>query len=157
MKWVMKIKIIWAILGVIAGLTASPTFFHMYQNYLAASLAVFSSFCAGYLVYTHWAYHKKWIIDWSTTRVKAVIAINAIICILGYSGMIVCLVVAGIRHQGILDKGNNLWIAAVWCWMTGKWTMMSAIYTRRYVQNVMHPLIVHSDATQTSNPDFNQI
>ncbi|KAI6192187.1 Heme transporter HRG family-containing protein [Aphelenchoides bicaudatus] len=149
MKWAMRIKMIWAVVGILAGLTASPTFYHGYQNYAAASLAIFSSVCAAYLFYTHLAYHKQWFVNWSTTRVRVAVVLNALICVFAFIGMVVCLTVAGIRRQGILDKGNNLWIAAVWCWMTWKWSMMSAIYTRRYAQNVMHPLIVHSDATQT--------
>jgi hypothetical protein len=31
MKWTMRIKLIWAVVGILAGLTASPTFYHGYQ------------------------------------------------------------------------------------------------------------------------------
>jgi len=33
-------------------------------------MAYFSTICAIYLYYTHWAYHKSWMFDWSETRVK---------------------------------------------------------------------------------------
>jgi hypothetical protein len=124
----MKIKLIWAVVGISAGLTAAPMFFfewhvslflgtivvelydkdccevlelfsnnkschnsylkvvvlffflnlknEILQNYIATGMALFSSACAVYLFYTHWAYHKQYIIDWSTTRVRVAVVLS---------------------------------------------------------------------------------
>uniref|UniRef100_A0A1I7RUH4 Ammonium_transp domain-containing protein n=1 Tax=Bursaphelenchus xylophilus TaxID=6326 RepID=A0A1I7RUH4_BURXY len=63
---------------------------------------------------------------------------DTILCVLALCGMIASLVIAGVKgqtidHEGL--QGENLWITAVWFWMTFKWTMMSAIYTRKYARN----------------------
>lgn len=53
--------------------------------------------------------------------------------------MVISLVIAGLKHQTLTHDGlmnTNWWIVAVWCWMTFKWTMMSAIYTRKYAKKV---------------------
>ncbi|KAI6221928.1 Heme transporter HRG family-containing protein [Aphelenchoides fujianensis] len=157
MKWSMKLKIGWAILGITAGPMAAGVFWAQWHNYPTALLALFSAFCAAYLLYTHIAFHKKWIVDWSPARIQAAIVINTALCVLAFIGFVVCLVVAGIRHTNVVAKGENLWLAAVWCWMTFKWTMMSALYTRRYVQSVRHPLLFTSEATQTAGGDVRAI
>ncbi|KAI6172975.1 Heme transporter HRG family-containing protein [Aphelenchoides besseyi] len=163
MKCAMRVKIIWAILGITAGPVAGSMFWMQYHNYSAAIMAFFSSICASYLLYTHIAFHKSWIIDWSSTRIRVIIVVNTVLCVLAFASMIVCLTIAGIRRTPIAAKGVNLWLTSVWLWMTFKlifdfiWTMMSALYTRRYAQNVMHPLLFRNDETQTANGDVREI
>lgn len=58
-------------------------------------------------------------------------------------GMIVCLVLAGVWHQDLTAqglKGENLWITAVWCWMTSKWSAMLWWYARVYSRPINNPL-----------------
>jgi hypothetical protein len=42
---------------------------------------------------------------------------DTIIAVLTFIGIIVCLILAGIRRTGIAEKGNNLWIGSVWFWV----------------------------------------
>lgn len=68
---------------------------------------------------------------------------DAIMCAAALTGMVGCLIAAGVKGQSISGddlKGENLWMTAVWCWMTSKWTMMMAIYGRRYGRQYMTPL-----------------
>uniref|UniRef100_A0A915DU48 Heme transporter hrg1-A n=1 Tax=Ditylenchus dipsaci TaxID=166011 RepID=A0A915DU48_9BILA len=136
----MKIRFIWAALGISAGLTAGISFAIMYQNYLATAIAFFSSVCASYLFYIHLAYFKSWMFDWTETRNKMIVLINTVICLIGLAGMIVSLVLAYLWGQGLTRDqlmGTNLWIVAVWCWMTFKWSMASAIYARQYSRKIL--------------------
>ncbi|CAD5225124.1 unnamed protein product [Bursaphelenchus xylophilus] len=134
----MKVRLILAGIGIFCGILAGTCFWIMYGNVSATTLAYFSSVCAAFAFYTHWAYHKQWMLQWSSGKIKASIIINTILCVLALCGMIASLVIAGVKgqtidHEGL--QGENLWITAVWFWMTFKWTMMSAIYTRKYARN----------------------
>ena len=72
----MKFKIAWAIIGISAGIMAGAVFAGQYQNYAATAIAFFSSICAGFLLYLHIAYMKKWFHQWSHQKVTAVIVIS---------------------------------------------------------------------------------
>ncbi|KAK0426631.1 hypothetical protein QR680_009816 [Steinernema hermaphroditum] len=140
----MKIRIAWAILGISAGIMAGSVFAARYHNWSTTAMAFFSSVCATYLTYLHFAYHRGWASNWMPSKFRAIVVINTTLCILAFCGMVACLIIAGVRHQTITAEGlqgENLWMTAVWCWMTFKWTMMSAVYARKYASNVMTPLI----------------
>jgi hypothetical protein len=130
----MKIRMAYSILGILLGIIAGAAFAIMFQNYVCAAVAVFSSLCALFLTYIHFAYHRSWMFEWSPVSCKLIVIINAILSVLALAGMTICLVLAGIRRQA--PDGNSLWVVSVWCWMTFKWTMMAAVYTNRYARNI---------------------
>ncbi|KAI1731206.1 heme-transporter, endosomal/lysosomal, heme-responsive domain-containing protein [Ditylenchus destructor] len=150
----MKIRFIWAALGISAGLTAGTMFAFMYQNWMATSIAFFSSLCATYLYYIHYAYYKSWMFDWSHRKLTLIVVINTVLCLIGLAGCIVAIILAIIRgetitHEGLM--GNNLWIVSVWCWMTFKWTMASAIYARQYSRKIAEQSINISQPPSNSS------
>lgn len=66
-----------------------------------------------------------------------------LVWIAALAGMVVCLVIAGVKGQNLTKEDlmhENLWITAVWCWMTFKWSMMIWWYSRIYSREVMNPL-----------------
>uniref|UniRef100_A0AC34F5Y9 Uncharacterized protein n=1 Tax=Panagrolaimus sp. ES5 TaxID=591445 RepID=A0AC34F5Y9_9BILA len=101
----MKFKIIWACLGISAGILAGGTFAAEYKNYVAASIAFFSSICAGYLLYIHISYHKRHFHSWPQQNITAIIIINWILAALGLIGMVISLVIAGLKHQTLTHDG----------------------------------------------------
>ncbi|GMT33455.1 hypothetical protein PFISCL1PPCAC_24752, partial [Pristionchus fissidentatus] len=142
----LKVKIAFTILGISAGVMAGSWFAIGFHNISTSIMAFASAFFAALSLYMHWAYKKNWMIEWTDRRFKTIFYINVILFIFASAGMVVCMVIAGINHQGITyDElmGENLWMTSVWCFMTAKWTGMSAFYARSYNREVMAPL-VHS-------------
>jgi hypothetical protein len=72
----MKVRLIYAAIGISAGLMAGTVFAWSYGNWLATGLAYFSSVCATYLYYTHTAYNKRWMFDWSERKLNWVVIIS---------------------------------------------------------------------------------
>uniref|UniRef100_A0A0N5BLZ2 Heme transporter hrg-1 n=1 Tax=Strongyloides papillosus TaxID=174720 RepID=A0A0N5BLZ2_STREA len=144
MRWNMKIRLIWAALGISAGLMAGPIFEVRFQNHAVLVIALLSSVAASLLFYIHLSYHKRNIWNWNFKTIKFIIYSNTILCILSLLGCVSCLIIAGVNGETVTSeglKGNNRWMMAVWLWMTFKWTMMIAIYTRKYFKKVIGSLL----------------
>jgi len=136
----------WAIIGISAGLMAAAVFGPEYHNWVAMSLALLSSCFAAQLLWLHLAYDKGRLDAWLPRTFRLFVVINGLLCAIALSGMVVSLVLAGVRHHTLSHEGlqgNNLWIVAVWAWMCSKWTMMSAIFARRYSKLVRVPLLAN--------------
>ncbi|KAF8384042.1 hrg-1 [Pristionchus pacificus] len=139
-----KVKMIIAAIGISAGLMAGTWFAIGYHNISTTIMAYASAFFASLSFYMHWAYKKNWMTTWKDSSLKTIFYITVILCIFSTVGMVVCMIVAGINHQGLTHDelmGENLWMTAVWCFMTAKWTGMTAYYARFYSREVMAPLM----------------
>uniref|UniRef100_A0A0K0EHS5 Heme transporter hrg-1 n=1 Tax=Strongyloides stercoralis TaxID=6248 RepID=A0A0K0EHS5_STRER len=139
MSWSMKIRLIWAVIGISAGLMAGPIFEVRYHNHAVLIIALASSIAASFLFYIHLSYHKRNIWNWNSKSIQLIIYLNTVLCVLFLLSCITCLVIASINKETLTTdglKGNNRWMMAVWFWMNFKWTMMIAIYTRKYSQKI---------------------
>ncbi|GMS85439.1 hypothetical protein PENTCL1PPCAC_7614, partial [Pristionchus entomophagus] len=134
-----KVRLIYAIVGICFGIMAGTCYGIMFQNVSATSMAFVSSIFAATSFYIHLAYKKKWMNNWTDSKWKSLFYINLILFIIATAGMAACCILAGINHQGFTYDdlmGENLWMTAVWCFITAKWTGMSAYYARWYLAKV---------------------
>uniref|UniRef100_A0A914VB01 Uncharacterized protein n=1 Tax=Plectus sambesii TaxID=2011161 RepID=A0A914VB01_9BILA len=139
----IRVRIIWAIIGISAGIMAGAVFGVQYHNYSATTLAFISSIFATLLMLLHIWYSKGKLSYWSKAKFSFVTISCLLVWIAALVGMVVCLVVAGVKGQNLTHEGlqhENFWITAVWCWMTFKWSMMIWWYSRIYSRDVMNPL-----------------
>uniref|UniRef100_A0A915AJ79 Heme transporter hrg-1 n=1 Tax=Parascaris univalens TaxID=6257 RepID=A0A915AJ79_PARUN len=138
MSFLMKIHIIWAVVGISAGITAAAVFGIEYHNWSTTTLALLSSVAATCLLCVHLRYRKGYF-DYCSRRIIVLSFVASVTwCVLALAGMVICLTLAGVWRQSITHEGlmhENLWMTAVWCWMNSKWSMMSALYIRRYSSN----------------------
>jgi len=139
----INVRIAWAIIGISAGIMAGLVFAVQYHNISTTTLAFISSIFATLLTLFHFWYKKGKLAYWSKSKFAVVGYTCLLVWIAALAGMVVCMVVAGVKGQNITHEGlqgENLWMTAVWCWMTFKWSMMIWWYSRIYSKDVMNPL-----------------
>uniref|UniRef100_A0A0R3RYS0 7TM_GPCR_Srx domain-containing protein n=1 Tax=Elaeophora elaphi TaxID=1147741 RepID=A0A0R3RYS0_9BILA len=169
----MKIRLLWPVIGIVCGIMAGLCFaiiyqpmgficdsaatlinmhennsYMLFQNWSATVMAFMSSISALNLLLIHQKHIKGTLAMLSEVKIKFIFVINCILCVLCLAGVIVCLALAAIWHQNLTYKGlmnENLWITAVWFFMTFKWSMLSIWYIHRYsTQNVAAELFMRN-------------
>ncbi|CAB3410235.1 unnamed protein product [Caenorhabditis bovis] len=131
----LKVQIWIAWLGVSAGIMAGTVFAIQFQNWPAVFMAYVSSAVATMVLHLHMAYKKTQMAGWSMTKLKCISTVGATLSIISFIAMIYCLVTAGVEGQTITPeglKGPNLWITAVWFFMTFKWSMFMWKFSWKY-------------------------
>uniref|UniRef100_A0A8R1E1B1 Heme transporter hrg-1 n=2 Tax=Caenorhabditis japonica TaxID=281687 RepID=A0A8R1E1B1_CAEJA len=131
----LKVQIWIAWLGISAGIMAGTVFAIQYQNWIAVTMCFISSAFATLVLHLHMAYKKTQMAGWTSTKLKCIATVGATVSVITLIAMVYCLVVAGIEHQTIDReglKGANLWIAAVWFFMTSKWSALTWRFARKY-------------------------
>ncbi|GMR59919.1 hypothetical protein PMAYCL1PPCAC_30114, partial [Pristionchus mayeri] len=135
-----KVKIVYGSIGAVFGITAGIFYAIVFHNVSASTIAIISAVFALLYVYMHWAYKKNLIRTWPDAKIKSIFWINLLIFIVASVGMIACLVIAGINHQGLTYDdlhGENLWMTSGWCFITAKWSGMNSFYARSYKLEAM--------------------
>ncbi|VDK76728.1 unnamed protein product [Litomosoides sigmodontis] len=135
LTWKMKVRLFWPMIGILSGIMAGLSFTIIYHNWSAAVMAFISSISAVNLLLIHRRHIMGTMLMLSESKVKFIFAINCILSILCFVGVIVCLTLAATWHQSLSPKDlkkENLWITAVWFFMTFKWFILSVWYIHRY-------------------------
>ncbi|CAJ0917045.1 unnamed protein product, partial [Mesorhabditis belari] len=139
----VNVLLVISIIGISAGVMAGLMFGGEYHNWSTCTMAFISAIFASYVSYLHLAYKKNWMVTWEPAKYKLGFWIGLLVFIASFLGMIGCLIAAGIKKQGLTHDelmGENLWMTAVWCFMTAKWSSQTAVFSRRYSSAVMRPL-----------------
>uniref|UniRef100_A0A915JCV3 Uncharacterized protein n=1 Tax=Romanomermis culicivorax TaxID=13658 RepID=A0A915JCV3_ROMCU len=134
-----------AILGFIAGISASPMFAFEFKNFNAAIFALISSLLALALVILH-VKHKhhtltRWLEYLPCLKMTAFFVQMAAAVF-----FVIYIVLAIVRGQNLSKiRGENLYIACVWIWMTWKWSFSIFWFSRKYKLICDERLIVDQD------------
>uniref|UniRef100_A0AC35UB52 Heme transporter hrg-1 n=1 Tax=Rhabditophanes sp. KR3021 TaxID=114890 RepID=A0AC35UB52_9BILA len=133
----MKFRLIWAFIGITAGVMAGTVFEVRYQNHMALFFGYLSSIFACVLFFIHIAQLKGKLCLWRSMTINVVAVISLIIATISMAFCIYSFVKAGIDKQGLSSEalhGRNFWIIGIWCFACFKWSMLSAFYLRKYLK-----------------------
>lgn len=127
----MKVRIAFAIIGIIVGVSIFLMFGFMYQNPDTALWGLASGVFAGITLSVHIKYLRD---QWTTGSncLRALMLLGCLCQLASITAFAVYIALAVTEHQSVTAYGRAFYVSAVWAGMTWKWTFLLFIYSRNY-------------------------
>ncbi|XP_067945856.1 heme transporter hrg1-A-like [Watersipora subatra] len=126
-------KIVFAVIGMVVGLSAAGCFGPVLQNPDAAGFGLLSGIVAGITLAVHVMHRRR---RWSLDSDGSLIALQytgVVIQMLSAAAFIVYMVLGCLTAKdGFHVYGRNYFLTCVWCFMSWKWGFLLFLYCRRY-------------------------
>merc|ERR1711953_1176817 len=131
--WWMKLKIASAGVGVVMGLLVFIIFTFVYGNVSAGVWAALSSTLAGLVLHQHVLFSKAILASvYTPGRFKFLLITGAVLLCLSLAVTIYYLTMKIRLSQGTYPIRESYLIAAVWSFMTSKWSFFLSLYSHKY-------------------------
>jgi cation transport ATPase len=130
----MTVKIFFACLGVILGITTFFIFTFLYGNIHAGLWALASSILSSIVLHLHLLYRNQRLNSWHTLHSLAANRNLGVLALLGSLGaMVYYFYTAVSEHQEVYPIKDSWLIAGVWAFMSVKWSLGLTFYGHKYM------------------------
>ncbi|OWF39587.1 heme transporter hrg1-A-like [Mizuhopecten yessoensis] len=134
MNFHTKVRIIYASVGVLIGISIFIVFGFNYHNWDAATWGLTSGVVACLTLIVHLRYSRKLAMGRhiEPTLLSRWMLLGCFIQLAGVCGFTVYLTLAITQGQGLQIYGAGYYLTLVWCFMTWKWGFILLLSARRY-------------------------
>ncbi|XP_064614273.1 heme transporter hrg1-A-like [Liolophura sinensis] len=148
-----RCRIIFAIIGVIVGLSVFIVFATKFYNWNTALWGLLSGVGALITLIVHLLYRKG---VWQTYsyRLRYYMLLGCFLQLAGVCGFVTYLSLGIVQKQVLTPYGNGFYLTCVWCFMTWKWGFSLFYYSRSYKQEFsdVYTIVAKEDSVYESDP-----
>ncbi|XP_022313441.2 heme transporter hrg1-B-like isoform X1 [Crassostrea virginica] len=127
----MKIRVTFAIIGALVGLSVLIVFGVQYHNWNVALWGLLSGIAASVTLFVHIAYIRNY---WEVNPypLQRLMLAGCFVQLVGVCGFVTYLTLAIVNKQGLIIEGPGYYLTCVWCFMTWKWGFLLLYLSRSY-------------------------
>lgn len=127
----MKVRITFAVIGILVGVSVLAVFGAKYHNWNVAVWGLMSGLVASVVLFIHIAYTKNY---WEVNPypLKQLMLAGCFVQLAGVCGFVTYLTLAILNEQGLIIEGPGFYLTCVWCFMTWKWGFLMLYFSRSY-------------------------